>query len=86
MIARVTNHAKGTFDVKMGPQTDEQVGDPTVGRMSIVKPFHAALEATSKGQMLAAGTGELVGLTGRMTINVVDRKHFYAFEYSIGEQ
>jgi VWFA-related protein len=30
-----------------------------------------------------SGTGELVGLTGRMTINIVDGKHFYEFEYAL---
>ena len=52
----MTSHATGTFEVKMSPQADEQTGDPTVGRMSIDKQFHGALEATSKGQMLAVMT------------------------------
>jgi hypothetical protein len=30
-----------------------------------------------------SGTGQLVGLTGTMTIEIKDGKHFYAFEYSI---
>ena len=129
----VTTHAKGTFVVKVTPQIDEKVGDPSVGRMSIDKLFSGDLEGTSKGQMLAAmtevkesagyvalervranlggrkgtfalqhsgtmdrgtpqliitvvpdsGTGELVGLKGKMTINIVDGKHFYDFEYSL---
>lgn len=129
----VTNHARGTFEVKLNPQTDEKVGDPTVGRMSIDKQFHGDLEAVSKGQMLAAttdtkgsagyvaiervngklhghsgtfalqhsgtmtrgvpqlsvtvipdsGTGQLVGLTGKMTINIADGKHSYEFEYTL---
>jgi hypothetical protein len=29
------------------------------------------------------GTGELVGLSGAMTIDIVDGKHFYAFEYAL---
>lgn len=53
----VTNHARGTFDVKVSPQApEEKVGDPTVGRMALDKRFHGDLEATSKGQMLAVGT------------------------------
>jgi hypothetical protein len=53
----VTNHARGTFDVKVSPQApEEKVGDPTVGRMALDKQFHGDLEATSKGQMLAVGT------------------------------
>ena len=30
-----------------------------------------------------SGTGELAGLTGRMTIDIVDGKHFYKFDYSL---
>ena len=32
-----------------------------------------------------SGTGQLAGLAGTMTINVVDGKHFYDFEYTIAE-
>jgi hypothetical protein len=50
-------HASGTFDVQLKPQIDdENVGDPTVGRLSLDKQFHGDLEATSKGQMLAVST------------------------------
>jgi hypothetical protein len=109
------------------------VGDPTLGRLALDKQFHGDLEATSKGQMLAAGTevkgsagyvamervtgtlhgrsgtfalqhsgimnrgvpqlmitvvpdsgtGQLTGLTGTMTINIVDEKHSYEFEYDL---
>lgn len=30
-----------------------------------------------------SGTGQLAGLTGRMTIDIVDGKHLYAFEYKL---
>jgi hypothetical protein len=129
----VTSHANGTFEVKLNPQVDDKVGDPTIGRMSVDKQFHGDLEATSKGQMLAtmtdvkgsagyvamervngtlhgrtgtfalqhsgtmtrgapqlsvtvvpdSGTGQLVGLAGKMTINIVDGKHSYEFEYTL---
>jgi len=132
----VTKHASGTFEVKMSPQAPEDnVGDPTVGRMSLDKQFHGDLEGSGTGQMLAAGTdvegsggyvamervngtlhgrkgtfalqhsgtmtrgtpqlsisvvpdsgtGELVGLAGKMTINIVDGKHFYEFEYTLAK-
>ena len=131
--ALVTTHAKGTFEVKLNPQVDDKIGDPTLSRMSIDKQFQGDLEGTSKGQMLAAGTetkgsagyvalervngtlrgrsgtfalqhsgtmtrgapqlsntvvpdsgtGQLVGLTGKMNINIVDGKHFYEFEYTL---
>jgi hypothetical protein len=32
-----------------------------------------------------SGTEELLGLAGSMSINIVDGKHFYDFEYSIAE-
>lgn len=129
------NHASGTFEVKLNPQTDDQVGDPTVGRMSIEKEFKGDLEGASRGQMLAvttevkgsagyvalervsgtlngrsgtfalqhsgtmtrgaaqlvitvvpdSGTGALVGLAGKMSINIVEGKHFYEFEYTLAQ-
>ena len=30
-----------------------------------------------------SGTGELAGLTGEMTIDIVDGEHFYNFEYAL---
>ena len=32
-----------------------------------------------------SGTGQLAGLAGEVTINIVDGKHFYDFEYTIAE-
>ena len=32
-----------------------------------------------------SGTGQLVALTGKMNINIVDGKHFYDFEYALAE-
>jgi hypothetical protein len=132
----MTTRASGTFEVKMNPQPQEEnVGDPTVARMSLDKEFDGDLKATSKGQMLAAGTdvqgsagyvaiervvgtlnghtgtfalqhsgtmtrgagqtiitvvpdsgtAQLVGLTGKMGIDIVDGKHFYEFEYTLAE-
>ncbi|MBZ5682982.1 MAG: DUF3224 domain-containing protein [Acidobacteriia bacterium] len=51
----MTNRAHGSFDVKLTPQSDDK-SDPTFGRMTIDKQIHGELEATSKGQMLTAGT------------------------------
>ena len=50
----VTQHASGTFEVKLAPQT---TAEPTLGRLTIDKQFHGDLEAVSKGEMLAIGTG-----------------------------
>lgn len=32
-----------------------------------------------------SGTGELVGIAGKMTIKIVEKKHFYEFEYTLPE-
>jgi hypothetical protein len=49
--------AQGPFEVKLTPQTWDNPPDGSLlGRMSIDKQFHGELEATSKGQMLSAGT------------------------------
>ena len=48
--------ATGPFDVKLAPQPLSSVADRSgLGRMSIDKRFHGALEATSTGEMLSAG-------------------------------
>jgi hypothetical protein len=130
------SHATGTFEVKLVPQPPEDKAEgSTLARMSIDKQFHGDLEATSKGQMLTAGTdvkgsagyvaierisgtlqgrsgsfvlqhsgtltrgapqqsitvvpdsgtGQLAGLTGKMTINIADGKHSYEFNYTLPE-
>ena len=67
----MTNHASGTFEVKMKPQApDDGVGDPSVGRMSLDKQFRGGLEATSRGQMLAART-DVEGSAGYVAIERV---------------
>ena len=54
--AVMTNHARGTFDVKVVPQApDDPAGGP-FSRLFLDKQFHGDLDGTSKGQMLAAGT------------------------------
>jgi uncharacterized protein DUF3224 len=32
-----------------------------------------------------SGTGQLLGLTGKMMINITDGKHFYEFKYALAE-
>jgi hypothetical protein len=60
-------HATGTFEVKLAPQPTDAAG---LGRMSIDKQFHGDLEATSKGEMLAAMT-ETKGSAGYVAIERV---------------
>ena len=128
--------AVGSFDVKVIPQPAEAAAaGESIGRMLLDKRFHGALDASSKGQMLAmrtavagsagyvamelvvgkldgrtgsfvlqhsgvmnrgaslltltvvpdSGTGELVGLSGRMDIVITDGKHDYRFDYSLAK-
>jgi hypothetical protein len=49
--------AAGTFDVTLVPQPlADAAADATLRRLSIDKRFHGDLEATSRGEMLSAGT------------------------------
>ncbi|WP_406694710.1 DUF3224 domain-containing protein [Singulisphaera sp. Ch08] len=130
----MATQATGSFEVKLNPQAaPDQAEGSTLGRMSIEKQFHGDLEATSKGEMLAAstevqgsagyvaiervtgtlhgrhgnfvlqhsgtmsngdqqlsitvvpnsGSGQLVGLVGKMGIHIADGKHTYNFEFSL---
>jgi hypothetical protein len=67
----MTTHAKGTFEVRLTPAVPEDKGQgSTLGRMSIDKQFHGDLEATSKGEMLSAGTA-VKGSAGYVAIERV---------------
>jgi hypothetical protein len=50
----MTNHATGTFEVKLTPQ-DDKSEDKLLGRMSIDKQWHGEIEGSSTGQMLTGG-------------------------------
>ena len=130
----MAKHASGSFDVKIIPQKDEGIGDPTIGRMSVDKTYRGDLEGVGLAQMLTgmseavkdsgtyvaiervrgtlhgrkgtfavwhsgtmtrgaqnliitvipdSGTEELEGITGTMTIDIRDGKHFYGIDYSL---
>jgi len=67
----VTNLASGTFEIQLKPQaTGDEAADPAIARMSIDKQFHGDLAATSKGQMLAAGT-DVQGSAGYVALERV---------------
>ena len=66
----MTHHVSGPFEVKGSPLTPYNQDDKTLGRMSIDKQFHGDLEATSKGEMLSAGT-EVKGSAGYVAIEKV---------------
>jgi hypothetical protein len=59
----VTMHATGQFDVKVSPQTPDnpQAKASGLARLSLDKQFHGDLDATSQGEMLAAGDGSTSG-------------------------
>ncbi|MCU1237690.1 MAG: hypothetical protein JWP63_5657 [Candidatus Solibacter sp.] len=61
--------ATGSFEVKLAPQNDSSP-DPNMARLSIDKQFQGDLNATSKGQMLSAGT-EVRGSAGYVAIEKV---------------
>jgi len=63
-------NAKGMFDVKVIPQAaDDSAGGP-FSRLFLDKQFHGDLEATSKGQMLGAGTA-VEGSAGYVALELV---------------
>jgi hypothetical protein len=65
-------HAIGPFEVKIDPQPpDEKAGGAAIGRMLLDKQFHGDLEATSKGTMLAAGTGAKNSSGGYVALEIV---------------
>jgi hypothetical protein len=66
----MTHRASGTFDVKVTPQASDDKSEGAPGRMSIDKQFHGDLEATSKGEMLTAGTA-VKGSAGYVAIERV---------------
>jgi hypothetical protein len=66
----MTTRASGTFEVKLSPQVDGEEGGAGLGRMLIDKRFVGDLEATSKGQMLAA-RGGVEGSAGYVALEQV---------------
>ncbi len=52
----VMRHAKGPFDVATKPVEQDKAEGSTLGRFSLDKTYHGALEATGKGEMLTVGT------------------------------
>jgi uncharacterized protein DUF3224 len=67
----MTNRARGTFEVTMVPQSDEQASSAGFARMTIDKTFAGDLAGTSKGQMLAAVTA-VQGSAGYVAIERVE--------------
>ncbi|ENZ81653.1 MULTISPECIES: DUF3224 domain-containing protein [Caulobacter] len=51
-----SRHAKGSFDVSTKPVEQDKGDGSTLGRFSLDKTYHGALEASGRGQMLTVGT------------------------------
>jgi len=81
------SHATGPFEVKLTPQPGgEQTEGASLARMSIDKQFHGDLEATSKGEMLSAGSS-VKGSAGYVAIEKVSgtlggRKGTFVLQHS----
>jgi len=53
------HHAEGPFDVKITPMTpDDVTAGIGIGRFSLDKQYHGALQANAKGEMLTSGSSE----------------------------
>ena len=82
----MTSNASGSFEVKVTPQAPDHGADAGLGRMSLDKQFHGDLEATSKGQMLAAmsdvpGSGGYVAME-RVTGTLKGRSGSFVLQHS----
>jgi hypothetical protein len=62
--------ARGTFDVKVTPQPQDDSGGGPFGRLFLHKKFHGGLDGGSKGQMLAANTA-VEGSAGYVALELV---------------
>ena len=69
----VTMTARGTFEVKMTPQPQDDGAGGSFDRLFGDKQFHGELDAVSKGQMLAARTA-VEGSGGYVALELVTGK------------
>ncbi|MDB4891552.1 MAG: hypothetical protein JWL61_3407 [Gemmatimonadetes bacterium] len=73
------------FDVKVIPQPQDDAAGGPFGRLFLDKKFHGPLDATSKGQMLAARTA-VEGSAGYVAMEIVSgtldgRKGTFMFQH-----
>lgn len=66
----------------------ERVVGTLNGRKGTFVFTHSGTMTSSSQQLTVSvvpgcGTGELLGLEGKLTINIVGKEHFYSFEYSL---
>ena len=68
----MTERISGSFDVKMTPETAHAAGASAgIGRMSLDKRYHGALDATGVGEMMTAMTATK-GSAGYVAIERVE--------------
>lgn len=83
----MTQHAKGSFDVKVTPQPlNGPAEDADLGRFALEKQFHGDLDGTGMGQMLTAG-GPSQGSGGYVAMERVrgtlgGRRGAFVFQHS----
>jgi hypothetical protein len=81
----VTQHATGTFEVKLVPQ-DDKSADTSIGRMTFTKQWSGDINGSSTGQMLTGGDLK-TGSAGyvameKVTGAVKGRKGSFIFQHS----
>jgi hypothetical protein len=70
----MSHRAAGSFDVKVAPLEPYNKDDKALGRYSLDKQFHGDIDGTSKGEMLAFGTGAPGSSGGAVAIEKVTGK------------
>jgi hypothetical protein len=86
MLAVSSSSVKGSA----GYVAMEQVSGTLHGRSGGFALQHSGTMTQGAAQLSVivvpdSGSGELVGLSGRMTIEIADGKHSYTFEYTLAE-
>lgn len=81
-------NAMTPFKGSAGYVAIEQVSGTLSGRKGSFVLQHFGTMSSGNKQLIIevvpdSGTGELSGLTGKMTINIVGGQHYYEFEYEL---
>ena len=68
----------------------EHVTGTLGGRKGSFVLHHRGIMSRSQPELAIAvvpdsGTGELAGISGNLSIEIVDKKHFYSFDYTLPE-
>lgn len=67
----MTEHIRGTFDVKMIPQQPSEGAPEAIGRMLLDKQYHGELEGTGQGQFLGFRSA-VEGSAGYVAMELVE--------------